>query len=42
MGCYMNMVFSLYGLLLNDDLEAKKYILNVLETLVIPKKQSKK
>jgi hypothetical protein len=35
---YMNMISILKGLLINDDLKGKRYILNVLETLILQSK----
>jgi len=32
---YINMVLILMGLVINDDLKGKRYILNVLETLLV-------
>jgi hypothetical protein len=37
-GMYMNMISILKGLLINDDLKGKRYILNVLETLILQSK----
>lgn len=37
MGMYLNMISILIGLIINDDLKERKYILNVLETLIIRK-----
>lgn len=35
---YLNMVTILIGLVVNDDLKGKRYILNVLQTMIVPNK----
>ena len=35
---YLNMISILINLVINDDLKGRKYILNVLETLILQKK----
>jgi hypothetical protein len=37
LGVYLNMISILIGLVINDDLKGKRYILNSLETLIIRK-----
>ena len=36
-GMYINMISILIGLVINDDLKGKRYILNVLESLILQK-----
>jgi hypothetical protein len=35
MGMYLNMLSILIGLVINDDLKMRKYILDVLESLIL-------
>lgn len=35
---YLNMVTLLIGLVVNNDLKGKRYILNVLQTMIVPNK----
>ena len=39
-GMYLNMISILVDLIINEDLKGRRYILNVLETLILEPKDS--